>query len=80
MRQRLFKVIHPTLYLPCVVAFHNDCSFAGPHHRGVAKRCGIVVQNKTVNEGILKHLEGGEGLKSGTFLLTTAVISINILP
>lgn len=45
--------------LPCVVAFHNNCSFAGPNHRGVTQRRGIVVQNISVNDRILKHLAGG---------------------
>lgn len=63
MRQNLLKKSPPPsllIDLPCVVALHNNCSFAGPNHRGVTQRRGIVVQNISVNDRILKHLAGGK--------------------
>lgn len=80
MQQILFKKDppHPFLIdLPCVVAFHNDCSFAGPHHRAT-QRFGVVVHNKTVIDGLVKHLAGGKrDLKNGKLLFATAAFCNN---
>lgn len=76
MQQILFKKDppHPLLIdLPCVVAFYNDCSFVGPHHRGVAERFRVVVHNITIKEGLFKHLAGGKrDFRNGKLLFATA--------
>ena len=45
------------IYIPLVVAFYNDNSWAGPHHRSCTQRLRIVVQKEGIDEGFVCCLE-----------------------